>query len=68
MRKAQHVSLGVAAAAFLALVACLGRGAPLLSTPVVLCTLGVVAGAAAVTKLRQLERQFVFTDWVNAHK
>ena len=68
VRKAQMGSLGVAAAGFLALVACLGRGAALLSTPVALCTLGIAVGAVAAVKLRQVEAQFVFTDWVNAHK
>jgi hypothetical protein len=65
---ALRASLGFSIAAFLGLVACLGRGVPVLSAPLLLCAAGAAAGALLAAKLQQLEKQFVFTDWVNAHK
>ena len=69
VRTAHKVLAGLCVAAFLGLVAFLGsRGVPVLSPGPLTCVATFAAAAAVLVNLRKLERQFVYTDWVNAEK
>ena len=59
---------GAGVAAFLALVAFLGRGSLLLSAGPVISSAAAVICAVAFVQLQKLENQFIFTDWVNHEK
>ncbi len=60
--------LGFCAAACLTLVTFLGQGSQLASAGPLVCAAAIPLGVFLYTKLQQLERQFIFTDWVNAEK
>ena len=68
MRWARKAALAIASAAFLALVACFGRGVAPLSAGPLLSAASVIAGALLAKKLSQLESQFVYTGWENHNK
>ncbi len=59
---------GAGVAAFLALVAFLGRGSLLLSAGPVASFALATLSAVAFVQLQRLENQFIFTDWVNHEK
>lgn len=60
--------VGSGVAAFLALVAFLGRGSLLLSAGPITSLAAAAISAVAFVQLQRLENQFIFTDWVNHEK
>ena len=62
-QQGQKVALVVAGLCFLASSAMLGRGQNAIPT-----SAGILAALATHQGLVKLERQFVFTDWVNQDK
>ncbi len=68
MQLARKGLAGAGVAAFLALVAFLGRGSLLLSAGPVISSAAAVICAVAFVQLQKLENQFIFTDWVNHEK
>lgn len=68
VQMAEKVLLGFCAAAFLSLATFLGQGSQLTSAGPLASAAAIPIGLFLYTRLQALERQFIFTDWVNAEK